>query len=292
MKKTWTWSTTSGVFTGMKSHEEIRQLCRGAGLSGIEGTTELFSAQSEGELSAIGAGYRDAGLEIRTFHLPAGSGEDLASFYETARRQAVERIRRWMERAALLGVRVGIQHPSSNHYNTEVEGLDKYLGQLEKSLKALLPVAESLGMVIALENMLPGPAGNRLGSRPEHFGHFTRAFAHPNIGFCLDTGHALVATGKAERVDEFFQAMGPRLVAFHLADNAGDRDSHLAPGHGLVDWGRVFRQAAELGFAQSMCIETPPFAPGPDYSDAAWGQMVAEAEVLAEKALAAKSGRK
>jgi sugar phosphate isomerase/epimerase len=80
-------------------------------------------------------------------------------------------------------------------------------------------------------------------------------------------------------------AMGPRLAGFHLADNAGDRDSHLAPGRGLVDWGRVFRGAAGLGFAGSMCIETPPFAQGPEYRPEAWRELVAQTDRLARQAL-------
>ena len=81
--------------------------------------------------------------------------------------------------------------------------------------------------------------------------------------------------------------MGSRLAAFHLADNAGDRDSHLAPGHGRVEWGPVFRKAAELGYEFTMCIETAPFAFGPEYSRDAWKQMVTDTDALVEQALSA-----
>ena len=57
----------------------------------------------------------------------------------------------------------------------------------------MLETAATCGVTVALENMLPGEDGGRLGSRPEHFERFARAFDHPNLGFCLDTGHALVA---------------------------------------------------------------------------------------------------
>ena len=80
-------------------------------------------------------------------------------------------------------------------------------------------------------------------------------------------------------------AMGSRLVAYHLADNAGDRDSHLAPGHGRVDWSTVFRQAAAANYSNTMCIETPPFASGPDYSIQAWTSMVDECRQLVATAL-------
>ena len=283
MQKTWTWSTRGHFGIVGKSHEEIQAICKKSGLAGIEGVIELFEGVTDSELEEIGKGYKEAGLKIATFHLPYSREDDIASFYETDRAKSVEKAQRWIERAVLLGATVGIQHPTTKAYNVDVEGLDNCLRQLGKSMTTLLPVAEKLGFTIALENMLPGEAG-RLGSRPKHFEKFVAEFDHPNLGFCLDTGHALVAGG-SEGADKFYEVMAPKIVAFHLADNAGDRDSHLAPGHGLVDWNVVFRRTAEIGFSGTMCIETPPFAHGPDYTVESWQGMVADADSLVEKAL-------
>ena len=282
MKKTWTLSATGYSFTD-KSHGEIHEICKAAGLDGIEGVPPLFEGKADSELEAIGKAYRDAGLFIETFHLPFSREDDIASFYETDRQQAVDKALLWMERAALVGATVGIQHPTTSQCSVDTEGLDIYLRQLGRSLETLLPTAEKLGFTIAIENMLPS-GGGRLASRPEHFESFIQEFGHPNLGFCLDTGHALVAGGP-EGADGFFEVMAPHISAFHLADNAGDRDSHLAPGRGLVDWTKLFRQASELKYSNTMCIDTPPFAHGPDYSLGAWKQLVADTDALAENAL-------
>ena len=69
MQKTWGWSTTGFTLVG-KSHEEIQRICLGAGLDGIEASVELFPTTSEAELETIGAGYREAGLQCDSFHLP------------------------------------------------------------------------------------------------------------------------------------------------------------------------------------------------------------------------------
>lgn len=281
MQKRWKWTTT-GYGLADKSHNEIIETCRFAGLAGIEGSPPLFEGIAESELQAIGDGYRSAGLCIETFHLPFSPEDDIASFYETVRRRAVDKMRLWMGRASLVGATVGIQHPTTNRSDADVEGLETYFRQIGRSLDTLLREAEGLNFAIALENMLPS-GGGRFTSRPEHFERIVRDFAHPNLGFCLDTGHALVAgRGDAHR---FFDVMGPRMVAFHLADNAGDRDSHLAPGHGRVDWRRFFRHAAHLDYGRTMCIETQPFDFGPDYTDSAWKEMVADTDALAESAL-------
>lgn len=284
MQKTWTWTTTGYSFVG-KSLDEISQTCRHAGLAGVEGALEVFPTETDAELERVVVRFAEAGLGFDSFHLPFAAEDDICSFYETTRKKAVEKARHWMEKGAILGARVGIQHPTTNRFDTEAEGLDRYLTQLDKSLQVLLPAAEKLNFTLALENMLPGDQGGRLCSRPEHFERIAAEFGHSNLGFCLDTGHALVAGGGHEGADAFVGAMSPHLVAFHLADNAGDRDSHLAPGHGRVEFGSVFRKAAEMGYEFSMCIETPPFAQGPAYSLDAWKQMVVDTEALAKAAL-------
>ncbi len=284
MEKNWKWAT-SGSSLITRSHDEIIEMCQAAGLAGIEGTVTLFDGSST-ELEALGGRYGDAGLQIQTFHLPYSADLDLCSFYETRRRRAVKAARTWMERSARLGVTVGIQHPTSSPYDAEVDGVALSMRHLGKSLGELLPAAAELDFTIALENLGPGAYGRRFGSRPQHFADIMREFNHPNLGFNLDTGHALIAGG-FEEADEFHAVMAPRIASYHLADNAGDRDSHLAPGHGLVDWDRVFRRAAEFGYAGNMCIETPPFAPGANNSHGpeAWKQMVDDTEALAQRAL-------
>ena len=198
MRKAWTWTTTGYTLAG-KSHDEIVETCRFAGLAGIEGSPPLFEGKTETELQVLGASYRDAGLCIETFHLPFSADDDIASFYETTRRRAVDNMRFWMGKASLLGATVGIQHPTTNRTDAGVEGLETYFRQIGKSLDTLLREAEALDFTIALENMLPS-GGGRFTSRPEHFERIIRDFAHPNLGFCLDTGHALVA-GRGMRTD-------------------------------------------------------------------------------------------
>ncbi len=292
MRKAWKWSTTGYSFVH-RAPEEILALCCRARLGGLEVAPPLFADQAPSAQQRLAAQFRAAGVVLDSYHLPFAAEDDIASFYETVRRRAVDNMLRHMERAALLGCRVVIQHPSTSRYDAGLEGLDNYLRQASRSLETLLPRAGELGLKIAVENMLPGETtaagtpGERFGSRPEHLARLAAQLPHPALGFCLDTGHALVA-GSPAGAHGFFAAMQPRLVAFHLADNAGDRDSHLAPGHGLVDWHTLFRAVAALGYAECMCIEAAPFAYGPNLSQPveAWVQMVDDTEALAAAALA------
>ena len=167
MQKTWTWSVTSGPLLN-KSHAEKQQICQQAGLSGIEPMSDFFAAVPHGQLQGLVAEYRDAGVTFDSYHLSLRAEDDIACFYETTRLQAVDTLKREMEQAAQVGARVVIQHPSTNRFSIETEGgVDPYLRQIGKSLEALLPHAAELGLIIALENMLPGEQGPRLGARAD-----------------------------------------------------------------------------------------------------------------------------
>ncbi len=263
------------------------EVCREADIHAVEAMANVFGSRSRREdLSPWASAIRAAGIQVPTFHLIFEPQNDLANFYETERRRSVEEIRKWIEASVEFGSSIGILHPTSSRLSVDVEGLDRYVEQLARSCEELLPTLRELDYRLAVENMLPGPAGGRFGSRPEHFERIARVTEPKHVGFCLDTGHALVASGSPEAVEEFFDAMGERLIAVHLADNAGDRDSHLAPGHGHVDWPRVFRGMERLGFHGHACVETPPFAPGPEYSAQAWREHLAGVRRLAEDSLA------
>ena len=263
-------------------HAELQRLFSRAGFDAVELTHGHLGHLTVEEASGLGEGYRAAGVPVETVHLPfEGPQFDIADFYESRRRKAVTRIQGAMERAAAVGAKAGILHPSTSREPVEVNGFDRYLGQMAASMAVLLREAERVNLLLAVENLPPVP-GTRFGSIPAHFRRFASELAHSHLCFCLDTGHALMAVGHDGTID-LMEAMGSRLRAFHLSDTPGDRDLHLAPGHGAVDFPRVFARARAVD-PLAMCIETPPFAPGPDYGDGAWRAMVDEVRALAARA--------
>jgi sugar phosphate isomerase/epimerase len=281
MGTTWLYTVTGYCFPG-RSLAQVAETCVAAGIRGIEGAPPLVEKLDDASITRAGEAFRAAGLAIPSFHLPFEAKHDVASFYRTLRRKAVEELKPWIARASALGASVAILHPSTSGCDAEVEGVDAYLAALADSLKVLLPFAAEHGVIIALENMLPGGEGPRFCSRPEHLERIHRELAHPALGFCLDTGHALVAGGP-EGENRFFRAMEGALVAFHLSDSAGDRDMHIAPGRGLVNWSRLFADARRIGFSRAMCIETAPFAHavGMTFPVEAWRELARGTERLA-----------
>ena len=115
---------------------------------------------------------------------------------------------------------------------------------LENSLTAiehLKAFAHPLGVKILLENLQ-----NEV-TTPEHLleiikiGHFDR------VGICLDVGHArLAAPEKNKGIDEAFELLAPRIAQLHLHDNKGQRDDHLWPVAGDIDWKNIAKHIARL----------------------------------------------
>ena len=50
--------------------------------------------------------------------------------------------------------------------------------------------------------------------------------------------------------------LGHRIEAFHVHDNNGASDQHLAPYMGVMDWNRFVEGLREIGFNQTMSFET------------------------------------
>jgi len=273
-------SSPAGFIKTNKSFEEIIDICLKSGFVGIEWVFSMSEKKSDQELEKIGKLFRDAGLVIDTFHLPYTDtvNHDPATLYEADRKKVTDIMKKNIDQAVLLGSSIGILHPTTKKdCYTEEEGIDRLMLQLGKTFEAMLKHCEQYKFKIAIENMLPR-LGDRLGCKIKHLEEIIKRCDHPLLGFCLDTGHALISHG--EKAMDVFHFMKNKLIAFHLADNAGDKDSHLAPGHGNFFWKEFFTELEKIDYHGAMCVETPPFSYGPNYSIEAWQTLRKELKIL------------
>jgi sugar phosphate isomerase/epimerase len=75
-------------------------------------------------------------------------------------------------------------------------------------------------------------------STPERLVEFIRAAHFDDVGVCFDFGHAHLMSD----VPQAFETVRSYVHSTHIHDNPKDRDSHLWPGSGSIDW----EQAMEL----------------------------------------------
>ena len=57
-------------------------------------------------------------------------------------------------------------------------------------------------------------------------------------------------------IRETMQTLGERIVAFHIHDNDGVDDLHLAPYMGVLDWNRFVEGLRDIGYDQTLSFET------------------------------------
>jgi sugar phosphate isomerase/epimerase len=79
------------------------------------------------------------------------------------------------------------------------------------------------------------------------------------VGFCLDTGHAMMGSDPPEA---YLRALGDRLRAVHWHASNGKDDAHLFPSADPVAWGDFVEALDEIGYQEPVTVEAvPPDSP-------------------------------
>ncbi|HEV2278217.1 MAG TPA: sugar phosphate isomerase/epimerase, partial [Acidobacteriaceae bacterium] len=94
------------------------------------------------------------------------------------------------------------------------------------ALEHLRAFASPLGVKLLVENLQGDVA------TPAHLLEILNVGHLDSIGVCLDVGHANLADGVPAAIAE----LKDRIRSTHLHDNKGDRDAHLWPGDGTIQW--------------------------------------------------------
>jgi sugar phosphate isomerase/epimerase len=189
---------------------------------------QCLDARDLSGILRLGERIRRTGLRPYTVHAPWGDQLE-PSAADPEHRAA------WLAvstaAAALLratGGRIVIVHPSPKITD------DERPVRLKRCVEMMARLAQrcaELGVVVAVENMLPA----HLGDRAEELQAMVDPLPRDVVGYCFDTGHAHVCPeGMA-----IGEAMGDRIVTLHLHDNQGQSDEHLLPFSGSLDWARV-----------------------------------------------------
>ena len=158
---------------------------------------------------------------------------------------------RAMEIASEFGCKTYTVHVGAGFYCYKKIPLSTLRPLALETLENLVPAAEKLGMIVAVENAfeMPNSAREVIGL-VNHFG------GNPAIGVCYDTGHAhcmASAPGKDKSKyqpyfpqcwwengviweDNALDTLRDQVVTCHIHDNDGYGDLHAMPFDGNIDW--------------------------------------------------------
>lgn len=177
--------------------------------------------------------------------------------------------------AAECGAEAVVYHARAVENRPAAE--DRLLAET-RSLAALAPTAERLGITIALENLAPVfPGPETVSANPLAVRALARRIGSPAIGLCLDIGHANVIAGlRRTSLTRMVEPVLDLVVLFHLHDNLGARwrpgdqrpdldplrlDLHLPLGEGTVEWAEV--NESLLSHDAPLLLEIHPPRPDP-----------------------------
>ena len=180
----------------------------------------------------IAGWFKSTGKTLNSVHAPMFSDYEwgrngnpplnIASPDRSHRIDAMDEIKRAIEIAEHIPFRFLIQHVGTGGEEFDEKKQDAVMTSVEH-LKAF---AKPLGVTILLENI-----PNEL-STPERLVEFINQSHFDDVGFCFDIGHAHMMSSVAEA----FGMMKKHIRSTHIHDNNKDRDSHLWPGDGSINW--------------------------------------------------------
>jgi sugar phosphate isomerase/epimerase len=113
------------------------------------------------------------------------------------------------------------------------------------ALEHLGAFSRPLGVRLLVENLLSEP------TTPEHLVLILELGHLDNVGVCLDLGHAHITVGVAEAIG----TLGKRIASVHVHDNHGEKDEHLWPGDGTIDWPAAVSALKELATPPATVLE-------------------------------------
>jgi sugar phosphate isomerase/epimerase len=176
--------------------------------------------------------FRSSGIPLNSVHAPlyadyewgrAGAPPvNVASTDRAGRIEAMDEIKRALEIAEQIPFRFLIQHLGVPDESFD----DRKFEAAMTSVEHLRAFAKPLGVRILVENI-----PNEL-STPERLIEFIRAAHFDDVGVCFDVGHAHIMSD----IPQAFETLKQHIHSTHVHDNTKDRDSHLWPGAGSIDW--------------------------------------------------------
>jgi len=225
---------SSHVFLRQRLHPGLLDVFARTGAQGVElfAARQHFDYTSRPHVRELADWFRSSKVEPFSMHAPlypdhemgrgGAAGVNVIHPEKSRRIDAMDEIKRALEAAEQIPFRFLILHLGDRDDTWGLRALEHSITAIEH-LKAF---ASPLGVRLLVEN-LEGEV-----ARPDHLieilssGHFT------DVGVCLDTGHAHLGDG----VPAALETLRDRIRSSHHHDNKGDKDAHLWPGDGSIDW--------------------------------------------------------
>lgn len=171
----------------------------------------------------------------------------------------LEALKKTIMGCAFIGCRRLVVHPFFFSYEKQMDKKTEWDVNIQR-YSALIPAAKKYGVKILLENMFTHCRGkiysaicSDISTACQYIDTLNEIAGEKIFGFCLDTGHLLLL---GLDVKNAMLQLGKRIEAFHVHDNDGVSDQHLAPYMGKLDWNRFVEGLKEISYDGVLSFET------------------------------------
>jgi sugar phosphate isomerase/epimerase len=228
---------------------------------------EVFATRSHFDYHDLQAG-RDltswcaaTGVRLHSVHAPIteflrgttwGPPFSTASSHAAHRARTIDECTRALELATVAPYHFLVLHLGVPDEYAPPTG-DNQRDAVLKTLEALVPVADRVGVRLAVE-VIP----NAL-STARQLVRLIEEEDLPGLGICLDVGHARLQGD----VVEALETVAGYLATTHLHDNGGRKDDHLLPFDGVIDWPELLTAFQKVGYDGTLMFELAAAADGP-----------------------------
>ncbi|HEX3659838.1 MAG TPA: sugar phosphate isomerase/epimerase family protein [Acidobacteriaceae bacterium] len=225
---------SSHVFLKQRLHPGLLDAFARGGAQAVElfAARQHFDYTSRPHIRELAEWFGSSSLDPFSMHAPMfpdaemgrGGAPSVNIIHpEKSRRiDGMDEIKRALEVAEQIPFRFLILHLGERDDAWSPRALEHSITALEH----LRAFANPLGVKILVEN-LQGDV-----TCPAHLIEILTTGHFQDIGVCLDVGHAHLGDGVSAAIAE----LRSYIRSSHLHDNNGDKDAHLWPGDGAIDW--------------------------------------------------------
>ena len=227
------------LFVSRKLAPELLGQIAGAGFEGLEifCTRSHFEYSMKTEVRAMAGALEANHLKLVSLHAPtsrdtsamreSGMPLSICEVERVRRVEAMDELKRVIDVADDLPYQRLILHMGGSRETADPRKRDAAFSTLEH----LILHAHHAGVAICVENTT-----SEMGD-PSYLRTFVDETRLTGLRFNFDIGHAhLAELPEDERLERSFSPLCDLVSSVHLHDNHGEKDEHLPPYDGTIDW--------------------------------------------------------
>jgi sugar phosphate isomerase/epimerase len=217
-------------------------------------TRAHFDYHDERAIAELAEWLADTRLELHSVHAPivgaVKGGKWIDPFSNASRNEASRKTALQETQAAIVLARhIPYRHLVVHLGTPTTERIASNDNQPELARRTVEKLFEEAGrenVHVALE-VIP----NAL-SKPEALVHLIEdELDGIDVGICLDYGHAHLMGDLGEAIE----TVSGHLLTTHMHDNGGQRDDHMVPYSGSIDWDVAMMETQKVGYDGTLMFE-------------------------------------